>query len=191
MSDYNVISNLPYGFDFRNQNRKEIAAYKTWFVENESIRLAELKNRVRQSNYSNINLDVSPNSLIGLGDFMAETIKKETLSKSQFEELRNRIPEYINIDSWDLTLESRSLLIDIGVYWGNVLIKNHPHLAWSQYISRNKKDVNFGHMVIQINKDSYVNPIWLMYIQGLKVAKGTFERTSLYNLYIWWSERIR
>lgn len=191
MNEYNVITNIPRMFDFSHLTRKEITAYKKWFFENESIRLTELKKKVKQAGFPDLNLDFSPESLIGLGDFMAAAIRTRPRTASEIEQYRiiKRIPAYIGIRSWDITDESYTLCLDLAIYWGNVFIKHHPNLSWGICRSRSTRNVDYGQMVIEYNPLSWVNPGLSMYGSALEIAEGTFDRESLYKRYLRTCER--
>ena len=189
MSEYKVITNIPREFDFSHLTREEILAYKKWFFENESLRLTELRNKVKQSGFSDLNLDFSPESLIGLGDFMAASIRTRPLTELEIAADRNKLPSYIiDICPWDITDESYTLCLDIGIYWGNVFIKNHPNLSWELCRSRSRRDVDYGQIVIAYNPLSCVNPFRIMDVLAVKVAQDTFDRNDLYRLYLLNSE---
>lgn len=189
---YNIINDLPICYDFRNHNENELELYKKWFIENKNKRLNELKNIVNNTiEFEEWKSDLSVSSLEELGKWLIDNTKTEKLSKKEFEEKKNKFPSYIDVQDWDFTIKTKSILIDVGIYLGEVVINNNNSLKWRQYTSKNKKDIDYGHMVIQIKND-YMNPVWLIYIQGLKIAHGTSKGKSLLsNLYAIWTDKAK
>ena len=190
MNEYKIIDNLPFGFDFHNRSRKELMIYSEWFYQNKEQRMFELNRAIQQFTGKMWQQDYSINSLAELNLFLLNSIKSENLSKQELEEKKKRVPTYITIQDWDLTVKSRSLLVDVGIYWGEVIIYNNNSLHWEQFFSRNKNDNDYGHMVIMLKNSQRINPIWLMYIQGLKIIKGTVSQTFLNDLYSIWTSYI-
>jgi hypothetical protein len=187
MNKYHIINNLPFGFDFSNRNRKELREYSEWFFQNKRIRIAELCSAVDSFIGKTWNNDFSVRSFDELNYFLLSNIESKPLSEEELIVKRNNIPSYIDVETWDLTIKSRSLLIDIGIYWGEVIIKNHSQLHWEQYFPRNKKSIDYGHMVIMLGNNPPINPVWLMYIQGLKVIGGESSQDLLNRLYSIWT----
>lgn len=190
MNEYRIIDNLPFGLDFHNRSRKELMKYSEWFYQNKEIRMAELNRAVERFIGKMWQQDYSINSLTELNLFLLNNIKSKNLSKQELEAKKKTVPDYITIQPWDLTVESRSLLIDAGIYWGEVIIHNNKTLHWEQFFSRNKNDNDYGHMVIMLKNSQRINPIWLMYIQGLKIIKGTASHKFLNDLYSIWTSYI-
>lgn len=190
MNEYRIIDNLPFGLDFHNRSRKELMKYSEWFYQNKELRMAELNRAVERFIDKMWQQDYSINSLTELNLFLLNNIKSENLSKQELEAKKKTVPDYITIQPWDLTVESRSLLIDAGIYWGEVIIHNNNTLHWDQFFSRNKNDNDYGHMIIMLKNSQRINPVWLMYIQGLKIIKGTASHTFLNDLYSIWTSYI-
>lgn len=67
-----------------------------------------------------------------------ENVETEKLSEEEYKEKRAAVPDYIEIKDWDITIKTRSSAVDIGIYFGEVFIKNHKGLKWEQYFSRSK-----------------------------------------------------
>lgn len=133
MNEYKIIDNLPFGFDFYNRSRKELIKYSEWFYQNKELRMVELNRVVEKFTGKMWQQDYSIHSLTELNLFLLNNIKSENLSKQELEEKKKMVPDYISIQAWDLTVESRSLLIDAGIYWGEVIIYNNNTLHWEQF----------------------------------------------------------
>lgn len=117
MNEYKIIDNLPFRFDFHNRSRKELTKYSEWFYKNKERRMIELKHVVEQFTCKMWLQDCSVRSLTELNSFLLSNIKPESLSKQELEEKRKTVPTYITIVDWNLTVKSRSFLVDSGIYW--------------------------------------------------------------------------
>ena len=81
----------------------------------------ELNRAVQQFTGKMLQQDYSIHSLAKLNSFLLNNIKSENLSKQELEEKRKTVPTYITIQDWDLTVESRSLLVDAGILFRTFL----------------------------------------------------------------------
>lgn len=191
LEDYKIINNLPYGFDFQNQNLRQLRAHKEWFLNNKEYRLAELQKVFHA--YCGECLDYSPESLKSLSDFFYNAIETEKLPDEKYAELRVKYPPEIPVNDYDLTVRSRSIIVDVGIYLGEVMIRNHKSMCWEQYMTQNKRVLNRGFMVITIDPDAFastMNPIRICFVMGEKVADDTFKKNELYNLYKVYNNRV-
>lgn len=192
MSEYKIINDTPHGFDWWNQNLRQLRAFETWFFLNKDTRLQELNSEFKRVSHKD--LDFSISSLKDVGIFMKAAITPVELSADEYNELKSKYTETIDIPTYDISIKSRSLIFDIGIYFGEVFIRNHSKLTWSQCRCRSKLDINRGHMVIRLNNSPYVkylNPVDLMLVQGWKVLHNTFKETDLIKVYNIWNEKVR
>lgn len=191
LKDYHIINNLPFGFDFYNQDLRQLRAHEKWFFENKEQRLTELQNAYHA--FCGKNLDYTPKSLKGLGDFFLHAVDIEKKSPEEYAAQRAKFPPDIPIKNYTLTIRSLSVIVDVGIYLGEVMIRNHKNMCWEQNKSRNKRDVERGYMVITINHNaflSYMNPIWVTTTMGWKVAGNTFSSDGLYELYNYYRNEV-
>ena len=181
---YQVINNLPIDYDFQSKTKEELKLYAKWFEENKESRLQELIKAVKTTKgYENWEADYSPESLKMLGKWFEENVETEKLSEEEYKEKRAAVPDEIEIKDWDITIKTRSLAVDIGIYFGEVFIKNHEGLKWEQYFSRSKYDMDKGHMVIKGFGKTRLNSIWKLYIIANCLADKTDTGEIVYELY--------
>ena len=184
-NDYHIINNLPYGFDFYNQGLRQIRKHGKWFFENKEQRLAELQNAYHA--FCEKHLDYTPESLKELGEFLLHAIDMESLSTEEFWATWDKYPQEINIPDRRMSLRDVSLTIDAGIYWGEVMIRNHKNMEWRQHLDTIKSDLFRGWMVITINPHYWaplvVNPIWINRVAVSGIADKTLTSDRLYELY--------
>ena len=188
---YQVINNLPIDYDFQSKTKEELKLYAKWFEENKESRLQELIKAVKTTKgYENWEADYSPESLKMLGKWFEENVETEKLSEEEYKEKRAAVPDYIEIQDWDITIKTRSLAVDIGIYFGEVFIKNHEGLKWEQYFSRSKYHMDKGHMVIKGFGKGLLNSIWSLYITAKRLARKEETGEAVYEFYTMLENRL-
>lgn len=187
---YQIINNLPIDYNFQSKTKDELKLYGIWFKENKDIRLNYLIELVKSTpNYQDWKADFSISSLKELGKWLKENIETETLSAEEYKLRKSKVPEWIDVLNWDLTIKTRSILVDAGIYFGEAFVKTHKKYKWEQYFSKIKKDVNNGHVVIKF-KFKELNPILIMINIGLGLVDNTKDENCLYDLFKVWEEYI-
>ena len=129
-------------------------------------------------------MDFSINSLAEIEKWLETSIKSEVMPEEEYRQLRNAYLPEINIENWNLTDLSYSILYDVGVYYGEIIIHHFHNLKWMQYISASKLNVDVGHMVIQTKyKNCRMNPIWQIRILGFKLIEKKEPGNLLIELF--------
>jgi hypothetical protein len=188
---YKIIDDLPVGLNFTNKSKEEIQMYGEWFKRNHETRLQILSDTVKsEGEFEKWQSDFTPDSLKFLGKWLTKNVKTEKLPPDKFRNKRESTPSYISIKDWEMTTETYSKLVDVGIYFGDVFIHTHTDLRWVQYFSKIKNDVNHGHMVIKSFGPKELNPIRTMYIVGLEVAEAKTNENCLIELYEFWKKYL-
>ena len=187
---YKIIDNLPIDYEFSAKSKKELKLYENWFWENKEKRISELSQSVISTmSFENWVPDFTSDSLKELGAWLKQNTETEKIPEAEYNKKRAEIPDYLKLNDWDLTVKTRSLLVDTGIYLGEVFIHTYPGMKWKQYFSTIKKDKDQGHMVINMLKD--FNPVWIMYIVGLGLADNTNDESCLFNVFETWSKYVK
>ena len=185
---------LLFSQDFREKDKKELKIYEVWFNENKDKCLLELEYLVHSTlGYEDWQMDYSKESLLGLGKWLKTNVKIQQLSEEDYAKVRATVPDYIDIDDWTLTLETRTILLDAGIYFGEVFIHNYKNLYWKQYFSSAKnRDINHGNMVISLSnkKGSDLNPIRITNNIGEIFGEGIGSDSELIKLYEVWEKYL-
>lgn len=185
---YKIIDDLPIDYNFKTKSKEELKLYNLWFFENKNSRLKELNNCVISTlGYEDWITDFSKKSLLTLGKWLKDNVEIEKLTEKEYAEKRALIPNYIDFEDWDLTIQTRSILVDVGIYFGEVFIQNHQGLAWKQYFSKKKNDADHGHMIIALKKRD-LNPIRIMLTIGFIFGEKKGSDKELIELYEVWEE---
>jgi hypothetical protein len=185
--NYTIINDLPIDLNFSNKSKKELQLYGEWFCNHKQQRLDEIIGVIKNTaGFEFWIADFTPQSLIQLCEWLIIQVKTEKLSDIEYKNKRATVPYWIEINDYDLTTEAYSKLVDVGIYFGEVFIHNYRELKWEQYFSKIKNDNNNGHIVIKGFGKLELNPIWVVYIVGSKIAGGNTDKNLLYNLYNTW-----
>ncbi|TPG35400.1 hypothetical protein [Flavobacterium pectinovorum] len=187
---YKIISDLPIDYKFSTKTKDELKTYNAWFNDNKSKRIVFLIDLVKSTKgFESWNPNFSSESLKELGLWLVQNVEIEKISVEEYNKKRNEVPSHIDIKEWDLTIKTRSILVDIGIYFGEVFIKEYPNLKWEQYFSKRKKDLNHGHVIIKL-KILELNPIWLLYIIGMGIIDKSKDENCLYDLFTIWKKYL-
>lgn len=188
---YQIVNDLPIDFEFSTKPKEELKLYGVWFKENKVKRIANLLESVKATeNFENWNADFTQNSIIELGKWFKENTQTTKLSEQEFKAKRAQVPDYIELDDWDLSIKTRSIIVDIGIYFGEVFINKYSQLKWKQHFSKIKRDVNNGHMIIPNFGKMELNPILVVLSVGWGFARKTKDENSLYDLFLVWEKYL-
>ena len=189
---YQVINDLPIDFYFNEKSKKQLKLYYDWFFSHKSQRIEELTCAVNSMiGHKDWAADYTPNSLKELGEWLNKNIKTEKLSEEELKRKREQVPLYITINDYDLSNETYSKLIDVGIYFGEVFIENYKYLKWEQYFSNIKNDSNQGHLVLKGFGKLVLNPIRVSYITGSSMADKKENDNTLYESFENWKTYLQ
>jgi hypothetical protein len=188
---YEIIDNLPIDYQFSTKTKEELKLYGTWFNENKDKRIAYLIETVKSTqNFENWNADFTLDSLKQLGNWLNENIETTKLSEEEYKIKREKIADWVEVPDWDLSIRSRSIIVDIGIYFGEVFMHIYPNLKWQQYFSKSKRDINNGHMVIPKFGKMELNPILVMLSVGWGIAKKEIQTNRIFDLFKVWEKYL-
>lgn len=147
-------------------------------------------------------IDLSPQSLIPVWSWFLSVVKTERTPPERLKELekeyRNHsihFVEYLIDQSKDqYSLETEYILRDIGIYLGEVFVRNDPGIYWSYY-EKPKSDFFVNMPLLLGFEDSNYTPPFKMEFEPVHMAKvqaaniwdGTQKEDDLFNLYTLWS----
>lgn len=171
--------------------KKELRHYFQWFMEVLPQRVNELTEAVRATpGFETWQADRSPDSLDKLGDWFAGQVETRKRTKEEVQAIENRLSFPMEIDEWQLTNQTFSLAMDIGMYFSQVLLKNYPSLEWEQPL-RSKRFVDYGRPVLTGFGHVSLNPVRI----AVTLAYGLVDKSKtgkrLREVYDYWAERVQ
>jgi hypothetical protein len=187
---YEILS-PPFSLDYKNMSKPELKAYCQWFMAQMLARFAMLETTVRESpEFRDWAMDFSANSLHSLGHWYTSQIETFQRTPEEIAEIKSKLPFQFDIDNYDLTIRTISLAYDLGMYFGQVMVKSHLTLKWDQVL-KDKRDIEYGHPVVAGFKyDGTMDPVHLMTVLAYSIANGSKGGDRLYELSVIWSKDI-
>lgn len=176
----------PATMNFSMLTKKELKEFYEWFMLNLPYCIEELIQLVRTSpGFENWWADETPQSLDALGDWLSRKIQKHDLTTEEVFHVKNFYKGDVEVPSWELNEKSRSLAVYIGMYYGEVIIKNNPGLRWEQKLGR-KSFADFGQPVISGGRAVPINPVRVASSFACGVVSGKSAATGLREAYEYW-----
>ncbi|WP_367374520.1 hypothetical protein [Pseudomonas lini] len=172
---------------FASMTKKELRDFYGGFVLNLPYCLDELIQAVWQTRgFESWNADFSPESLDVLGEWFATKIQKRDLSS---EGVTCSTVGQISLDARDLADEEKTLAVKVGMYYGEVAIRNHPSLSWMQ-LKGSKKLADYGQPVVAGPSIIPTNPVRVANAFAWGIADGSRVGSRLRETYDCWMKMI-
>ena len=183
-----IFENLPRNLVLFNYDIKDIKSYaQTFFTEKEG-RLQRLTDCISSDlNIDKSKLDFSEASLSIVDRWLVNHVESVKLSKEEYDVLRKSFRPEIDVPDWKLSSDTFSNVFSLGMYFGEVMIHKYPDLKWEQFL-KTKRDVDYGHVIIQLGRLKKMNPIWLLNVVCIKIAEKT--EASLFELFKIWEQYV-
>ena len=181
--------NPPSSLDFTNMAKPEIKEYYRWVLENIPTRVCLLEEFINTYyGYENWKADYSIDSLNLLRKWFNFQVEFREMTEQEIAQIKSTLLFEISFDTELPTNRALSIAYDIGMYYGNLLIKNNPTLNWNIYFG-SKKSVDYGHpQIFGFGKITF-NPIRMLNTQ-LYILKDEPNDNCLIDLYNIWMEYI-
>lgn len=190
-------------FDFANHDRiaahqffdnyaffeltpKRAKEYFLWYTSEIPNRIALLWEYMKQDRPETEPFDYSPESLIPLWEWYETKIEQVPMTAKEIESRVRIFPKYLESEirknTKKFTDETLSLALDISIYLGEVVVKNHPHLRWN-YRTRPKREISVYRPVIDgLNYKMTLEPSRSLMVLTLEAIKER-NQPRLYHLY--------
>jgi hypothetical protein len=154
----------PFTLRFSEMQKRDLQAYRLWLQDVLHRRIAELTSAVKATpGHEDWEPDETPGSLDALGRWF------ESQVETQKEEL---------------TVRSWSLAMDIGLYFGRVILRNVGGTWWEQPLD-NKKVADYGQPVIMGCGSVPLNPVRVLL--GIAYVVSANQPARLGELYETWA----
>lgn len=179
----------PFTLRFREMSKNELEGYRSWFHETMPERIAELSQAVRSTpGFEDWQPDETPESLEQLGDWFLGQVETRKRTEDEAREIQGRLIFPVDIPDEELTNRSFSLAMDIGMYFGRVVLKNLPGTRWDQPL-KNKKFADYGQPVIMGFGTVPLNPVRIAVTLAYAFAAKEQPGKRLRELYDVWSKK--
>ena len=183
----------PFTLKFRSMSREEAANYFDWFMQQIPIRIAVLEQAVQSvAGYETWQADYTPKSLERLGQWFYEHVETRERTRGEKEAIYTQAPDWfgrVEIQDWELTNQTFSLAMDIGMYFGFLLEKELPGLKWIM-VKKPKNDANFQQPALVGTGKLILNPVWILVTYAYGIVSGTDGPEKLRELYDIWADLL-
>lgn len=198
---------LPFPIDrpFCELTHDETEAFFQWFLSHIPERISYLSSFIMRTKFGfHSKLDLSPISLIPLWKWFLSSAIIEQIEKKPQDNCamandagKELFPDYISSRSdKKLSLKTEYILNDIGMYLGQVFVKNNQDIKWTYYETP-KADFFVNMPVLSGFEDGrftppfkmYFEPIHMASVQAAKLLKHEEAEDHLYVLYRDWTEK--
>jgi len=173
---------------FVSMTKEELGHFFQWFMTNLPYCIEELMQLVRSTpGFESWNPDYSAGSLDAVGEWLAAKAKKRDLTQDEVEAVKSRMTSPVGVPSWDLTEETKSLAVYVGMYCGQVALQNNHALRWEQPLE-NKKMADFGQPVVVGPGVVPINPVRVANSFACGLVDGTKTGGNLRKAYDYWAK---
>ena len=199
---------LPNGKPLKKMSKTEAQAYFDWFTSHVDERSEYLRKKVSEGlNIPMESLDFSMESLIPIWRWFLENAELQKTPKSVLRDLRKElrangepeefIEDIIRENSAELSIFSRYVIIDIGMYVGKMFVTNFQTLRWDYHTDIHRdsffnRPQIFG--FVDFNYDppfeDRFDPIHFAEMLGGKLVNNTQDENDLYNICMRWLQWI-
>lgn len=184
-----AIIDPPFTLRFREMSKPELKAYYAWFMQTLPVRVAQLEVTVRELQPS-WRADCSPQSLEALGEWFVSQVVIRPRTNDEVAELRSKLVIPIEVPGEELTDRTFSLAMDIGMYFGNVILASLPGTTWNQPLV-NEKFADYGQPVIMGFGNVPLNPVRIIVSAAYGIAHKERGGGRVRELFDAWAKMHR
>ncbi|KGW18140.1 hypothetical protein X896_6230 [Burkholderia pseudomallei ABCPW 1] len=175
---------------FSSMGKAELKEFYESFMSNLPYCIEELMQLVRSTpKFEDWSADYSIESLEDLGVWYAGKVEKRALTPSEIQSIQKEMTRPVEIQNWVLTDETMALAVRIGMYYGEVALKNNSLLNWQQQMG-SKKLADFGQPVIVGPGAVPLNPVRVANSFAHGLLEGTKTGRQLRDAYDYWSSLV-
>ncbi|MDQ0114624.1 hypothetical protein [Paenibacillus harenae] len=174
--------------------KRETDDYFQWFISQVPSRIEILSTYYeRTSKERKSSLNLSQDSLITLWEWFVPNIQRITKTTEEIQEEMSNAPEWLKEEIENDTLkfsdETETMIIDIGIYFGAVILKSYSNLNWG-VIRKPRNYVDVNQPVIVGFKHGALNPIRVVTNCALQTIDEQLNNKKLYEVYNIWSKYL-
>jgi len=188
LDNYKIVT-VPTNFakPFDEFSKEEAKEYLNWFLNKKEERKVLLQDIAKDYFIP----DYSIESLKGVYYFMKDNVSYRVRSVHEVNRLNSEINmKGVEVSQKDLSETTVSICFDIGVYFGEVLIKNNSQLQWTYCIAP-RRHVDYGQPVIKGNTKMDLNPRRIFEVIASKfVNYKSMPEDQIVELYDIWLESL-
>ena len=180
----------PVTLQFQEMTKKELKNYFQWYMYILPERIEELTSAVNQTaGFEGWQPDLTPSSLDLLGEWFASNVERRFRTEKEKQEMKEKLISPIEISDYELTEQTISISMDIGMYVSQVFLKNNPSLKWEQPFG-SKNNIDYGQPAIAKFIYGFFNPTHIMITLAYGISKKNKTGSRLREIYNHWSKSL-
>ena len=177
----------PFTLKFRDMSDDDLRDYRRWLFESMPPRLVELQGAVNSDpNFRTWKPDHSRASIEALGQWLSHQVETRARTAEEIDRIKGSAAFDFSVPAEELTNRTFSLAMDAGMYFGEALRSQYPHLKWDQPL-KNKKFADFGQVVLVGFGRASLNPVRILVTYCYGIASGKQIPKRLDEVYGYWS----
>lgn len=187
----------PLDKPFDQLTRAEAQAFFDWYTGQLEARTAYLRQ------YTGLKLDHSPESLVRLWKWFLRHAQIEDTPPERLDSLKQQLSSsplvetVLQEQARQFTLETECVIWDIGMYWGQTFVLNHPSIYWGFY-SAPKRDLfvnrplllGFPNEVFPEKEGPPFEPVHMTHVQASRLLRSEASGYDLLNVHMVWADKI-
>lgn len=178
----------PFTLQFTEMTKPELRQYFAWFLKVMPERLQILGQAVSTTpGFTNLILDGSIESLSGLGEWFSVVAHERARTTDEISEIKSRSAFPIPVPATELSNQTFSIALDIGMYFSQLMLDKHPHMKWDQPL-KDKKFIDYGQPVLIGAGRVPLNAVRLMVNLAYGLVSKAQTGTRLAEVFEYWSE---
>lgn len=165
----------------------DIFDFYQWFMEVKPYCIEELIHLVTSTcEFENWDANDTSESLAQLGLWFFNRVEKNDFSEKEIATLKKKLTKSADFLTWDLTDETKSLALYVGMYYGEVAIKSEKDTRWEYFIS-DKRYADYGQPVIVGKQKITINPVRVAHSLAYRYLSGNANGDALQKAYNFWA----
>jgi hypothetical protein len=181
-----LIIQPPFTLKFREMSADELRRYRQWFFEIIPTRVTGLSNAVNSSpDFADWKPDHSTASIEALGLWLSHQVETRARTTEEIDRIKAQTAFDFGPIGDELVNRTFSFAMDAGMYFGETIRSQYPHLAWHQPLT-DKRFADFGQMVLTGFGRAVLNPVRICVTFCYGVASGRQKGKRLGEAYHSW-----
>ena len=172
---------------FLQMSTTRLSDFYRWFMEIKPYCLEELMQLVTTTcGFDNWVADDTPESLYVLGLWFFSKVQKRDFTEEEMSWLTKNQDKSTDFLTWDLTEQTKSYALFIGMYYGEVAIKNGKNIRWEHLVS-DKRRADYGQPILVGQKNVPINPVRVAHSLAYRYLSGNANADALRKAYDFWA----
>jgi hypothetical protein len=175
---------------FKGASKQDLLAYGEWFHGIMPERIAELTGAVQGTGgFEMWAADLTPGSLGPLGGWFQRQVETREKTQAELDEIHASVTFPMDIPGWELSDKTFSLAMDIGMYFGQVVVSNVSGTKWDQ-VMQDPRFIDYGKPVVVGRGRDRLEPVQIAVMLAYGFARKNRSGGHLREFSDVWAEKL-